>query len=50
LSYLAVFPIIEFLFPGQKFISTLLSDILMIIWGIKNAKYKLLVSTNNLDH
>ena len=27
LSYLAVFPLIEFLLPGQKFISTLLSDI-----------------------
>jgi hypothetical protein len=30
LSYLAVFPLIEFLLPGQKFISTLLSDILTI--------------------
>ena len=31
MSYLAVFPIIEFLLPGQKFISTLLSDILTIL-------------------
>jgi hypothetical protein len=31
LSYIAVFPIIEFLLPGQKFISTLLSDILTIL-------------------
>jgi hypothetical protein len=38
LSYLAVFPIIEFLLPGQKFISTLFSDILTIlgiIWACK---------------
>jgi hypothetical protein len=38
LSYLAVFPIIKFLLPGQKFISTLLSDILTIlgiIWACK---------------
>ena len=31
MSYLAVFSIIEFLLPGQKFISTLLSDILTIL-------------------
>jgi hypothetical protein len=30
-SVLGVFPIIEFLLPGQKFISTLLSDILTIL-------------------
>ena len=38
LSYLAVFTIIEFLLSGQKFISTLLSDILTIlgiIWACK---------------
>jgi hypothetical protein len=38
LSYLAVFPLIEFLRPEQKFISTLLSDILTIlgiIWACK---------------
>jgi hypothetical protein len=38
LSYLAVFPLIEFLLPGQKFISTLLSDILAIlgiIWAFQ---------------
>jgi hypothetical protein len=36
--FLGVFPIIEFLLPGQKFISTLLSDILTIlriIWECK---------------
>jgi hypothetical protein len=27
----AVFPLIEFVLPGQKFISTLLSDILTIL-------------------
>jgi hypothetical protein len=31
LSYLAVFPLIEFLLPGQKIISTLLGDILTIL-------------------
>jgi len=38
LSYIAVFPLIEFLLAGQKFISTLLSDILTIlgiIWACK---------------
>jgi hypothetical protein len=37
-KYPAVFQIIEFLLPGQKFISTLLSDILTIlgiIWACK---------------
>ena len=37
-GFLGVFPIIDFLFPGQKCISTLLSDILTIlgiIWACK---------------
>jgi hypothetical protein len=38
LSYLTVVPIMEFLLPGQKLISALLSDILTIveiIWACK---------------
>ena len=53
-SYLAVFPLIEFLLPGQKFISTLLSDILTIL-DHGRAQYFWIVFTiklkrNNLRH
>jgi hypothetical protein len=36
LSYLVVFPLFEFLLPGQKLISTLLSDILTIVVGVQS--------------
>ena len=55
LSYLAVFAIIEFLLSGPKFISTLLSDILMILGIIWVCKVFWIVFTiklkrNNLRH
>ena len=50
LSYLAVFPLIEFLPPGQKFISTLLRDILTIYYMGVHSIFGLLLQLNWRDN